>query len=154
MCCFLWSTFNPCWFYYGACALSPSVISVVCFGELPSSRFTVSSKKRSKTGIMWCMTALFGGPVKGREKGINEGFKIHVVVGFVFFFLFVPSSFLDNTWIYNLGVKIKLGGLHHGDLILLAVSFLHLQNIWPLAENIWNLSVFNYSYVLEAFSAL
>lgn len=74
------------WFYYGACALSPSVISVVCFGDLPSSRFTVSSKKRRRqTGIICCVTALFGGPVKGWEKGINEGFKTRV--------LFFPPQF-------------------------------------------------------------
>jgi len=40
-----------------------------------------------------------------------------------------------TTWIYNLGVKVKLEGSHHGDLILLAVSFLQLQYIWPLVEN-------------------
>lgn len=72
--------------------------------------------------------------MKGWEKGINEGFKINVL------FLF-PHNFLDNTWIYNLGVKIKLEGSHHGDLILLAVSFLQLQYIWPLVENTRNLSL-------------
>lgn len=112
------------WFYYGACALSPSVISVVCFGDLPSSRFTVSSKKRrSQTGIICCVTALFGGPVKGWEKGINKGFKIYVL------FLSPTVVFFDNTWIYNLGEKLKLEGSHHGDLILLAGSFLQLQYI-------------------------
>lgn len=50
-------------------------------------------------------------------------------------YCFFPYSFIDNTWIYNLGVKIKLEGSLHGDLILLAVAFLQLQYIWPLVEN-------------------
>lgn len=61
--------------------------------------------------------------MKGWEKGINKGFKIYVL------FLSPTVFFFDNTWIYNLGEKLKLEGSHHGDLILLAGSFLQLQYI-------------------------
>lgn len=70
------------WFCYGACALSPFVISVVCFGDLPSSGFTVSSKeRRNQDEIICCVKALLlGGPVKGWEKGTGEGFlKVYIV---------------------------------------------------------------------------
>lgn len=114
------------WFYYGACALSPSVISVVCFGDLPSWRFTVSSKKRrSQTGIICCMTALFGGPVKGWEKGINEGFKIYV--------LLFPTIFLAIHG-FIVGVKNRVRRLTSWRLdpvgCLISAARVHLASGW------------------------